>query len=120
MFEVLHHYMPRIQASDVLTRHRLEAQQFFVVSAHREENVDSPERLATLAESLRQLGAKYQIPVVVSTHPRTRQRLEAAGLSFGERALLLKPLGFTDYVRLELEARAVLSDSARLPRNRRF
>jgi len=111
MHEVLHHYLPRIQASTVLNRFGLEPRQFFVVSAHREENVDSPERLARLAESLQQLGTVYGLPVVVSTHPRTRQRLDATGLSFGERARLVKPLGFTDYVKLELESRAVLSDS---------
>jgi UDP-N-acetyl-L-fucosamine synthase len=111
MYEVLHHYMPRIQASDVLTRLGLESRRFFVVSAHREENVDSPERLATLARSLGQLGVAYGLPVIVSTHPRTRHRLDAAGLSFGEHARLLRPLGFTDYVRLQLDSSAVLSDS---------
>jgi len=111
MYEVLHHYMPRILASDVLARLGLEPQRFFVVSAHREENVDSPERLATLARSLEQLGDAQRLPIVVSTHPRTRQRLEASGLSFGGHARLLKPLGFTDYVRLQVESRAVLSDS---------
>jgi UDP-N-acetyl-L-fucosamine synthase len=111
MFEVLHHYMPRIQASQVLARHGLTPREYFVVSAHREENVDSPERLETLAESLKQLGAAYRIPIVVSTHPRTRQRLESFGLSLGVHAILLKPLSFSDYVRLQLESRAVLSDS---------
>ena len=111
MYEVLHYYLPKIQASDVLSRLGLEPGRFFLVSAHREENVDSPDRLATLARSLERLGEEYGLPLVVSTHPRTRQRLEASGLSFGARARLLKPLGFTDYVRLELESRAVLSDS---------
>jgi UDP-N-acetyl-L-fucosamine synthase len=111
MFEVLHHYLPRIHQSDVLPRLGLEPQQFFVVSAHREENVDEPGRLAKLAASLQRLGATHRLPIVVSTHPRTRKRIEAGGISFGEHARLLKPLGFTDYVRLELEARAVLSDS---------
>ncbi len=111
MYEVLHHYLDKAQASDVLSRLGLEPRRFFVVSAHREENVDSPVRLATLAESLERLGAEYGLPIIVSTHPRTRQRLDASGLSFGARAQLLKPLGFTDYVRLETESRAVLSDS---------
>ncbi len=111
MYEVLHHYMPRIEASDVVTRLGLEPRAYFVVSCHREENVDAAERLATFAKSIEQLGMARGLPIIVSTHPRTRQRLEASGLSFGERAQLLKPLGLTDYVKLELESRAVLSDS---------
>lgn len=111
MYEVLYHYMPRIEASDVLARLGLEPHGYFVVSAHREENVDSPDRLATLARSLEQLGSTRRLPIIMSTHPRTRQRLDASGLSFGEHAQLLKPLGFTDYVKLQLESRAVLSDS---------
>ncbi|MFB3855553.1 MAG: non-hydrolyzing UDP-N-acetylglucosamine 2-epimerase [Vicinamibacterales bacterium] len=111
MFEVLHHYKPKIDASDVVRRHGLESRRYFVVSAHREENVDSPERLARLADALQRLGAEYGLPIIVSTHPRTRQRLEAGGFSFGSQARLLKPLGFSDYVRLQAEARAVLSDS---------
>lgn len=111
MYEVLHHYMPRIEASDVLGRLGLEPRAYFVISAHREENVDSPDRLARLAKSLEQLGVAHGLPLIVSTHPRTRQRLEASGLSFGKHAQLLKPLRFTDYVKLEIESRAVLSDS---------
>jgi UDP-N-acetylglucosamine 2-epimerase (non-hydrolysing) len=111
MYEVLHHYMPRIEASDVVARLGLEPRAYFVVSAHREENVDSPDRLARLADSLGELGVAFGLPMIVSTHPRTRQRLDASGLSFGEHAQLLKPLGFTDYVKLQVESRAVLSDS---------
>jgi UDP-N-acetyl-L-fucosamine synthase len=91
MYEVLRHYMPRIEASDALERLGLEPGGFFLVSAHREENVDSPARLAMLAASLRSLGDRFGVPIIVSTHPRTRQRLAAAALSFGGRAQLMKP-----------------------------
>ncbi len=111
MFEVLNHYMPRIDGSDVLTRLGLEIGQFFVVSAHREENVDSPKQLAKLAETLNTVAEHYNLPVIVSTHPRTRNRIEAQGLEFHPNIQLLKPLGFHDYNHLQKNAKAVLSDS---------
>ena len=111
MCEVIHHYLPAIDASDVLQRLALEPGRFFVVSAHREENIDSEVNLRKLAEILNGIAAKYDYPVIVSTHPRTRKRIEALGLSFDPRVQLLKPLGFTDYVRLQKEAYATLSDS---------
>ncbi|MCE7634937.1 UDP-N-acetylglucosamine 2-epimerase (non-hydrolyzing) [Vibrio fluvialis] len=111
MFEVLSHYMPQIDASDVLTRLGLKKGQFFVVSAHREENVDSPKQLAKLAESLNTVAQQYGLPVIVSTHPRTRNRIEAQGIRFHPNIQLLKPLGFHDYNHLQKNARAVLSDS---------
>lgn len=111
MYEVLTHYMPQIDGSDVLQRLQLQANQFFVVSAHREENVDSPKQLAKLADILNTIAEKYQRPVIVSTHPRTRNRIEANGIVFHEKIQLLKPLGFHDYNHLQKHARAVLSDS---------
>ncbi len=111
MFEVLNHYMPQIDASDVLTRLSIKPQEFFVVSAHREENVDSPKQLAKLAETLNTVAAHYDLPVIVSTHPRTRNRIEAQGISFHPNISLLKPLGFHDYNHLQKNAKAVLSDS---------
>lgn len=111
MFEVLNHYMPQIDASAVLTRLDLEKGQFFVVSAHREENVDSPKQLAKLAETLNTVAAFYDLPVIVSTHPRTRNRIEAQGIEFHKNIQLLKPLGFHDYNHLQKNAKAVLSDS---------
>lgn len=111
MYEVLTHYMPQIDGSDVLQRLQLQANQFFVVSAHREENVDSPKQLAKLADILNTIAEKYQLPVIVSTHPRTRNRIEANGIVFHEKIQLLKPLGFHDYNHLQKHARAVLSDS---------
>ncbi|MBY8275694.1 UDP-N-acetylglucosamine 2-epimerase (non-hydrolyzing) [Vibrio fluvialis] len=111
MFEVLSHYMSQIDSSDVLTRLGLEKGQFFVVSTHREENVDSPKQLAKLAETLNTVAEYYDVPVIVSTHPRTRNRIEAQGLSFHRNIQLLKPLGFHDYNHLQKNAKAVLSDS---------
>lgn len=111
MFEVLNHYMPQIDSSDVLTRLGLCKGEFFVVSAHREENVDSPKQLAKLAETLNTVAAHYDMPVIVSTHPRTRNRIEAQGLEFHPNIQLLKPLGFHDYNHLQKNAKSVLSDS---------
>jgi UDP-N-acetylglucosamine 2-epimerase (non-hydrolysing) len=111
MFEVLNHYMTQIDSSDVLARLGLSKGEFFVVSAHREENVDSPKQLAKLAETLNTVAAHYDMPVIVSTHPRTRNRIEAQGLEFHSNIQLLKPLGFHDYNHLQKNAKAVLSDS---------
>ncbi len=111
MFEVLHRYAGGIDASDVLQRLELAPQAYFVVSAHREENVDSDVNLAKLHKMLNGVAQRYDLPVIVSTHPRTQKRIDAAGLEFDQRVRLLKPLGFTDYVRLQQDALAVLSDS---------
>lgn len=111
MFEVLNHYIPQIDGSDVLARLCLQKGQFFVVSAHREENVDSPKQLAKLAETLNTVAEYYNLPVIVSTHPRTRNRIEAQGLEFHPNIQLLKPLGFHDYNHLQKNAKVVLSDS---------
>ena len=111
MFEVLNHYMPQIDASDVLSRLELKKGQFFVVSAHREENVDSPKQLAKLAQTLNTVAEFYDLPVIVSTHPRTRNRIEAQGIEFHKNIQLLKPLGFHDYNHLQKNAKVVLSDS---------
>lgn len=111
MFEVLTHYMPQIDSSDVLQRLELEQGEFFVVSAHREENVDTPKQLIKLAETLNTVAAHYDLPVIVSTHPRTRNRIEAQGVEFHPNIQLLKPLGFHDYNHLQKNAKAVLSDS---------
>ncbi|MBL1263709.1 non-hydrolyzing UDP-N-acetylglucosamine 2-epimerase [Candidatus Methylomicrobium oryzae] len=112
MREVLDYYRPKILQSDVLARERLQEGEFFIVSAHREENVDSPENLRDLLETLKALAEAYQLPVIVSTHPRTRKRLEALGESL-EHPLIrtLKPFGFLDYIRLQMAAFCVLSDS---------
>lgn len=111
MFEVLNHYMPQVDGSDVLNRLGLTEREFFVISAHREENVDSPKNLHKLALVLNGLAEKYGYPVIVSTHPRTRKRIEEQGLSFHPLVQLLKPLGFHDYNKLQKSAKAVLSDS---------
>jgi len=111
MYEVLHHYMPQIQASDALDRLELSAGGYFMVSAHREENVDADHSFARLVEVLNTVAEDHDMPVVVSTHPRTRNRVAATGAKFHPAIRLLKPLGFPDYVHLQMHARAVLSDS---------
>ncbi len=111
MFEVLHHYRDGIEASDVLSRLELTAGKFFVVSAHREENVDSDINFTKLVDILNTVAKKYNLPVIVSTHPRTQKRVDAMGVIFHENVQLLKPLGFKDYNKLQLMSKAVLSDS---------
>lgn len=112
MQEVLEHYMPKISTSDVLDRLNLHPQRYFLLSAHREENVDSPENLQDLLNTLQSLVEQHAMPVIVSTHPRTRQRLEKLGMDgLDSRIRFLKPFGFFDYVKLQMEAFCVLSDS---------
>ena len=111
MFEVLTYYRSKIDASDVLTRLGLEDGEYFVVSAHREENIDSPETFTKLVSIINTIAEDYDLPVIVSTHPRTQKRIDATKSKFHERVRLLKPLGFHDYVKLQISARAVLSDS---------
>lgn len=112
MEEVLDYYMPRIEISDVLARERLEAGRFFIVSAHREENVDTPENLRDLLDTLRALADEYRLPIIVSTHPRTRKRLEALGESLDHPLIrFVKPFGLLDYIKLQMSSYCVLSDS---------
>ena len=112
MQEVLEHYMPKITSSDVLNRLNLQPQQYFLLSAHREENVDSSENLHDLLDTLQALAKQHEIPIIVSTHPRTRQRLEKLGTDgMDSRIQFLKPFGFFDYIKLQMEAFCVLSDS---------
>ncbi|MDC0966638.1 UDP-N-acetylglucosamine 2-epimerase (non-hydrolyzing) [Alphaproteobacteria bacterium] len=111
MFEVLNHYRQGIDDSDVLDRLGLSKYQFFVVSAHREENVDSDMNFFKLVDVLNALAEHYNLPVIVSTHPRTQRRLDATGVKFHNNVQLVKPLGFKDYNKLQLSAHAVLSDS---------
>ena len=111
MFEVLNNYREGIEASDVLLRLKLEKYQFFVVSAHREENIDSDKNFLNLVETLNTIAETYQLPVIVSTHPRTQKRIDSMGVVFDPLIKLLKPLGFKDYNKLQLSAKASLSDS---------
>lgn len=111
MYEVLHHYLPKVEASNVLARLGLEPEHYFVVSAHREENIDDPEQFDKLINVLRLLASTYDQRVIVSTHPRTRKRLDAAGIELPPKVELLKPFGLCDFVKLEMHATAVLSDS---------
>jgi UDP-N-acetylglucosamine 2-epimerase (non-hydrolysing) len=111
MNEVLQHYMPRIEASEALREIGVQEGKYFVVSAHREENIDSPRNFSRLVEVLNGIAECHAQPVIVSTHPRTRRRAEAEGAKFHPLVRLLKPLGFCDYVKLQTQARVVLSDS---------
>lgn len=111
MFEVLTHYRAGIDASDVLERLGLQEGQFFVVSAHREENIDSDRNFLKLVEVLNTVAQDHDIPVIVSTHPRTQKRVDALGIVFHPNVRLLKPLGFMDYNKLQLSSKAALSDS---------
>jgi UDP-N-acetylglucosamine 2-epimerase (non-hydrolysing) len=111
MYEVLNYYMPQIMASSALENLGLEAQKYFVVSAHREENVDSEKGFAKLVKVLNAVAEDEGLPVVVSTHPRTQKRVDATGAQFHPLVRLLKPLGFHDYVNLQIQAKAVISDS---------
>ncbi len=111
MFEVLNSRKEDIEKSDVLERLGLEADRYFVVSAHREENISSEQNFMDLVESLNTIAEKYQMPLIVSTHPRTRKMIESEGIEFNLLVKIMKPLGFNDYVKLQKYAKAVLSDS---------
>lgn len=110
MFEVIHSVLPQIKGSDILSKYDLAEKNFFLISSHREENINS-ELFFSLVEILNQVADKYNVPVIVSTHPRTRNRIEETGVKFNGLIKLMKPLGFIDYLALQMNAKAVLSDS---------
>jgi UDP-N-acetylglucosamine 2-epimerase len=111
MFEVLNTYREGIESSDVLERLGLQKHKFFVVSAHREENIDSDKNFSNLVESLNTIAETYQMPIIVSTHPRTQKRVDVMGVQFNPLVQLLKPLGFKDYNKMQVSSKATLSDS---------
>lgn len=111
MYEVIKSKLDDINNSDVLSKLNLEKNRYFVISAHREENINSEKNFMNLVESLNAIADKYKFPVIVSTHPRTRKMIEEKGVKFNPLINLLKPLGFNDYVKLQIESKAVLSDS---------
>jgi UDP-N-acetylglucosamine 2-epimerase (non-hydrolysing) len=111
MFEVINSRKEDIAKSDILERLELEKGKYFVVSTHREENINSEINFIDLVDSLNAVAEKYKIPVIVSTHPRTRKMIEAKGIQFNPLVKTMKPLGFNDYVKLQIKAKAVLSDS---------
>lgn len=113
--EVIDYYLPQIEQSDILGRLNLTAGEYFLISAHREENVDNPDRRGQLLEALGALASTYQIPVIVSTHPRTKKRLDESGEALPENVRFEKPFGFIDYNRLQKNAKVVLSDSGSVP-----
>lgn len=111
MFEVLSHYKDRIEESNILNSLALTRERFFTVSAHREENIEPEKQFKKLITLLNTLAEEYQLPVIVSTHPRTKKRMDSMGVVFHDMINILKPLGFTDYVKLQQESKVVLSDS---------
>ena len=112
MYEVLDYYMPKILQSDILERLNLKPEKFFIVSAHREENVDSSENMINIIATLNTLAEQYDIPVIVSTHPRTKKRLDGMELGkLNQHIQFLKPFGFCDYIKLQMGALCVISDS---------
>jgi len=111
MFEVLNHYLPQIKASDVLKKMNLEKGKYFVISSHREENINSEKNFRGLMDSLNAIAEKYQYPVIVSTHPRTQNMINKMQIEMRPEIQLLKPLGFHDYNALQMYSYAVLSDS---------
>ena len=111
MFEVIYSHMNKIKASPVLQDLELVKDKYFVVSAHREENITSEQNFFGLVETLNLIAEQYKLPIIVSTHPRTRNRIDETGTEFNPLVRLMKPLGFIDYVKLQTEAKAVLSDS---------
>ena len=111
MFEVLEHYKGKIEASDIVGRLGLKEGKYFVLSSHREENVDAPERISLLVAAIRAVLGAYEYPILFSVHPRTEKRLRDANIDLGDRVIRSKPLGFTDYIALQEKAFCVLSDS---------
>jgi UDP-N-acetylglucosamine 2-epimerase len=111
MYEVLHSYLPKIERSDALRLLGLVENEYFVVSSHREENIDSPRQFQNLVRVLEMVAEKYKLPVIVSVHPRTQKRIDAENVKFSEKIRLMKPMGLSDYVQLMRKAKATLSDS---------
>jgi UDP-N-acetylglucosamine 2-epimerase (non-hydrolysing) len=111
LYEVLSFYRPKIDVSNVITRLQLKPKEYFLVSAHREENIDNPKLFQQFTEMLNGLANSFDHPIILSAHPRTQKRITESGLSLDPRVSILKPLGFFDYVKLQLNARVVLSDS---------
>jgi UDP-N-acetylglucosamine 2-epimerase len=111
MNEVLHYFKDKINASDILDRLKLKNRQFFLVSAHREENIESDKHFTKLMSLINYIAEFYDLPIIVSTHPRTKNRINQAGIKFHSKVKLLKPLGFNDYNKLQISAKVTLSDS---------
>jgi UDP-N-acetylglucosamine 2-epimerase (non-hydrolysing) len=111
MFEVLTGYLPKINASEVLSKLNLTNQKYFLISAHREENIDAADNFLKLVSIINNLATKYQLSIIFSAHPRTRKKLEVNSIKFDKLVSIMKPLGFIDYCKLQINAKVVLSDS---------
>jgi UDP-N-acetylglucosamine 2-epimerase (non-hydrolysing) len=111
MYEVLHTYMPKVQKSQILQKLNIEQKSFFLVSAHREENISSEKNFNNLCFVLNKIAEEYKMPVIVTTHPRTRKMIESKNIQFNDNVFLEKPFSLSDYLALQINAKAVLSDS---------
>ena len=111
MFEVINYYLAKAKGSNALLKYGVNFNQYFLVSAHREENIEPSDQFEKFVKMLKSLSDKYQFPIIVSTHPRTRKKIEREGIEFDNRIQLLKPMSFTDYLELQMKAKVVLSDS---------
>ena len=120
MAEVLHENLAEIEASDILKRLNLEAGKYILLSAHREENIDTEKNFLSLFNAINQLAERYDMPILYSCHPRSRKRLEATGFRLDTRVIPHEPLGFHDYNHLQMNAFAVVSDSGTLPEESSF
>ena len=120
MAEVLHNNLKDIEASDILSKLNLEPKKYMLLSAHREENIDTEANFLSLFTAINELASKYDMPILYSCHPRSRKRLEASGFKLDERVIMHEPLGFHDYNNLQMNAFAVVSDSGTLPEESSF
>lgn len=111
MYEVVHYYLPKIEKSNALKKYNVDKDGYFLISAHREENINSFQNFNNLVLIMNTLADKYQLPIIVSAHPRTLDRIKATGTEFNELVRVMKPMGYSDYVNLQINAKAVLSDS---------
>ena len=111
MQEVLQHYMPKILSSKILEKFGLKKQKYFVFSSHREENLESEERFFKLIKVINEIGEEYGLPIILSTHPRTQKQIDEKNISFNSNIKSIKPLGFIDYIKLQINAKVVFSDS---------
>lgn len=111
IYEIVNYYLPKVKKSDALNKYGVKEGEYFLVSTHRAENIDSDKNFNSVVTILNKLAEKYKLPIIVSTHPRTRERIEKAGIKFDENIQLMKPMGYSDYINLQMHAKVTISDS---------